>query len=370
MFLLISTCGLLIAYYYRVGLVVNPASICVGKLSGCEDLANLPAASAILGIPNSFWGIIYFSLLIVYAIYKTFVKTTAGLVYSLFLLLCISASLFSLYLVGYQIKIGQYCPLCLITSFCVWITSYFVITDKLIPEFKDTVSYAAFVISVLLINIAGMIAIEGFYNGKEKTYIQPPPSSDVQDLKIEEIVNLENHPYLGDKNAKLILMEFGDPTCPICKTLHQQVLKPLINEYKNRVKYYYMYAYGHCKNGEDFFAVLDVCKNLNKFFECVDILYENQDSYYSFDKNTAICSIDYTKLKRILNNINITEEDFSTFYNNTDKKIIVDDVRVAMDLLKIEGTPTLFFLVDGKMYNVVGLRPLGYLKSLIERFLK
>lgn len=370
MLLVIASCGLLISYYYRLGIAVNPGSICIGGATGCEMLANLPVAYAIFGLPNSFWGIVYFSVIIVYTIYNGFIKNTSKIFYYLFIILCISASLFSLYLALYQVKVGQYCILCIISSLCVWISSYLVITNKLMPEFKDTTSPAIFAMSILLINIAAIIGIGNFYTAIKGSAIIEQPMNENSVSRIRNLLNLNNRPFSGHQEAKLTIIEFADPTCPVCKILHEKSLKPILEEYKNVIKYYYLYAYGHCPNGEDFFAILEVCKNLNKFYECVDLLYNYQDTYYSFNNQTKRCDIDSGKLRKILNQIQITDEDFDTFYQKVDRNKIKEEVSLVMDLLKIEGTPTLLFVIGDKTYSIVGLRSGEYLKSVINRFLK
>ncbi len=371
MLIVVATLGFLLSYYYRLGLLVNPSSVCFGKFSGCENLANLPISQALFDVPNSFWGIVYFCLVIIYTIYNTLVKKIFKPLYYLFLLISVFASFFCLYLTMYQIKINQYCPLCLISSLCVWLSSYMLINNKLMPKFEDTISLYAFVISILLINIAGIVGIGNFYANAGKNHLSDSSLVDVSDSKLKDVVNLETEPFLGVKQPKLTIIEFADPTCPLCKILHEKSLQPLLQEYKDSIKYHYLYAYGHCANGEDFFAILNVCKNLNKYFDCIDLLYHNQDAYYSFSKETGICTIDFDKLKGILDSVQIAKDGFEGSYKNVDKEQLANEVRTMMDLLKIEGTPTLFFLTnDNKRYSIVGVRPRNYLKLLIDKFLK
>lgn len=63
---------------------------------------------------------------------------------------------------------------------------------------------------------------------------QPSPSSLVK-------VDVSNNPVLGDKNAKLTLVEFSDYECPFCKKSFNEILPDLKKNYidKGKVKLIY-----------------------------------------------------------------------------------------------------------------------------------
>jgi len=47
----------------------------------------------------------------------------------------------------------------------------------------------------------------------------------------EAVINLEKAPYLGEKNAKVTLVEFTDYQCPFCARHASQVLPQIVSEY-------------------------------------------------------------------------------------------------------------------------------------------
>jgi protein-disulfide isomerase len=326
-------------------------------------------ASVIFGIPNSLLGLIFFSIVILYTIYTIYAKKTAKLLFVFCVLMCIGASVFALSLVIYQFYTEQFCPLCLVNAICAWIASFLFITGKIIPKIDDANQMAHFTTAILILGLAGFVGIGSFYNAKGGS------NNPITELKGEEkdlkrIVNLDNFPFKGSDSASLVIVEFANPTCPYCKILHNDSIQPLLKKYNDRVKYYYYYAYSHCANSEDFFAILEGCRKLNKFFECIDLLYNNQEVYYTQDMKTYSCSIDFVKLKSILSSVQIGGEKFDEIYKGIDREELGKSVRSTMDLLEIQATPTLVFLRGNKTYKLVGYRSLSDLEAVITKLLQ
>ncbi len=44
-------------------------------------------------------------------------------------------------------------------------------------------------------------------------------------------VNISNNPYIGDKNARLLVIEWFDYQCPFCKRFHDEVIAQVIKDY-------------------------------------------------------------------------------------------------------------------------------------------
>ncbi len=369
MLLIIAILGILLNFYIRLGQVTSPDAICLGNFTGCEQLQTSPLSAVLFGIPNSLLGIIFFLVITIYTIYAIYSKKFDKIVHFVFIVLCTCASIFAIYLTIKQFQIKQFCPLCLVNAILALYTSFLVISKKFFPNFQDENVARYFVISILILCLIGFVGIGSFYNQiSNKNSLQVYQNR--QNTEIENILNLENQPFLGEADAKLTIIEFANPTCPYCKILHEESLKPLLQQYSNKIKYYYMNAYSHCRNSEDFFAILESCKALGKFFECVEVLYKNQDKYYSIDNQSGNCPIDFDRLTNILSQLQIDSKQFNNFYRGIDKQELAKSIRLSMSLLKVEATPTLFFLVGGEIFSVLGYRSIEDLKSLIDKFLQ
>ncbi|MFN7181324.1 MAG: thioredoxin domain-containing protein [Planctomycetota bacterium] len=370
MLLIIAVAGFLLNYYTRLGQIVDPKAVCIGNFTGCEALQTSPESQVLFGIPNSLLGIIFFMTITVYTIYTILSKTFNKVIHTVLSLLCVAASLFAIYLMIKQFQIDQYCPLCFVNAFCALLTSFLVITKKIELDFRDERASHFFIISILLLGIIGVVGIGNFYNqlNTQKGGLVGNLENDKEE--IERILNLDNQPFLGVENAKLTIIEFGNPTCPYCKMMHEKSLYPLLTDYKGKVKYYYITVYSHCVNSEDFFAILESCKTLGKFFGCIEILYKHQDNYYTIDPRTDYCKIDFDKLTTILSELRIDKDEFDKIYKRIDKEKLGENAKILAKLLKIEGTPTLFFLIGGRMFSVGGYQSKEDLKALISKILK
>jgi protein-disulfide isomerase/uncharacterized membrane protein len=369
MLLIIAVAGLIISYYYRIGQILHPSSVCIANIRGCEALLQSKTASIIFGIPNTALSMLFFSLIIVYTIYQTFIKSS-NLLYYTFTILSIIASLFAGFLTIYQFISKSFCPLCLVITICTLISSYLIVSKKEKPLFKDGVAVGGFFNGVLLFAIAGFVGINGYYNAVSKISSFPSQPAKNSSDNLKNLFNLSGQPFLGSEDAPLTIIEFADPACPFCKKLHEESLKPILAEYKDKLKYYYLYAYGHCPNAEEFFAILESCKSFNKYFECIDLLYKAQGQYYT-EPNPQVrkCVIDKEKLKSLITQIGIEYEEFAKIYSQINIQQLVQNIQLNMGLINLQGTPTLVFLIDNNYYTFIGFKPKEELKLIIERFL-
>jgi len=53
------------------------------------------------------------------------------------------------------------------------------------------------------------------------------------------VADRDNEPVLGDKNAKVTIVEFGDFQCPYCSKVHETLFPQLLKEYGDRIAFIY-----------------------------------------------------------------------------------------------------------------------------------
>ncbi len=92
------------------------------------------------------------------------------------------------------------------------------------------------IIIPISIILAGLFVGAGIYFSQSKNINQPvsikmPENS--QQTKIK-IVDPETEKIIGDKNAEIFIIEYSDLECKYCKNYHQDVLKNLVGEYKDK----------------------------------------------------------------------------------------------------------------------------------------
>jgi len=92
------------------------------------------------------------------------------------------------------------------------------------------------------------------------------------DVPIEEILD-ESDPMIGNPDASVVMVEFFDPNCPHCRTLHP-IVKEVVAEYEDRIRYYakpfplWDFSFPQIE------AML-VADRIGKFYEMIDLQMEN-----------------------------------------------------------------------------------------------
>jgi len=92
------------------------------------------------------------------------------------------------------------------------------------------------------------------------------------DVPIADVLD-ENDPMMGNPDAEVVMVEFFDPNCPHCRTLHPTV-KEVVAQYQDRIRYYakpfplWDYSFPQVE------AML-VAGRIDKFYEMVELQMEN-----------------------------------------------------------------------------------------------
>lgn len=143
-------------------------------------------------------------------------------------------------------------------------------------------------------------------------------------------------PILGDKDAKVKIIEFSDIECPACK-LASTYPKRFLNDFESNVSVEFRhfpltsihpYAYKS--------AIAAECANdQGKFWEFVDLAYKNQDKLTVSD------------LKKYGKQVGVDIVSFNACVESDAKNEVVDKFLREGYALRIPGTPT--FFVNGNM---------------------
>ena len=74
------------------------------------------------------------------------------------------------------------------------------------------------------------VAVQSFAPDKPAQQVENP-TDDTKPIELVEDLRLDGSPAIGSDEAPLTIVEFSDFECPYCKRFHQQVLKPLKEQY-------------------------------------------------------------------------------------------------------------------------------------------
>jgi Protein-disulfide isomerase len=157
---------------------------------------------------------------------------------------------------------------------------------------------------------------------------------------INEITSSDH--VLGKADSKVTLVEYADFECPACGEFYTQVLKPIENEYKDRVRFVYRNfpIPGHV-NGPAAAYAAEAAGLEGKFFEMADELFTNQ-AVWSSENGTDLAKT----LDSYAQALGLNMDKFHADEQSDAVKAKVDIDYQSGVKSGVTGTPTLF--INGK----------------------
>jgi protein-disulfide isomerase len=181
---------------------------------------------------------------------------------------------------------------------------------------------------------------------------------------INVAVDPGNLPMLGNKDAKVTIVEFSDFQCPFCKRFYEDAMAQIKKEYvdtgkvKIAYRHYPLSFHPHAgKAGE----ASECANDQGKFWEYHDILFENQEGWSG--KDAAGAAEDFVSYA---GELGLDTGTFSTCLSSDKYAEKVKQDEKAGNDAGVSATPT--FYVNGR--QVVGALPFAEFKTVIEEQLK
>ena len=162
--------------------------------------------------------------------------------------------------------------------------------------------------------------------------------------------------YKGDKNAKVVLVEYTDFECPYC-VRHHETIKKIIEAYGNKIKYVQRhFPLSFHANAQKAAEAAECAGEQGKYFEIGDLLFlSNVEKTMNVDK-----------FKELAKGLGLNTSKFNTCLDSgkyADKIKAVADGGAAAG---VDGTPATF--INGQL--VSGALPFENFKSIIDGLLK
>ena len=225
-----------------------------------------------------------------------------------------------------------------------------------------SLAIGATIASVVIVIV--FFAFEGFSNEPELV-IEPSPTTQgaTGSLKISMDTFLANgSPILGDPNAPITLVEFGDYQCHFCNVFFHSTEEDIVTNYVDTRKVKMIFkdytiigpdsinaSHGaHCANDQGL------------FWEYHDILYSNWTG-----ENNGWASLE--NLTKFAQEIDLDMERWiECMTNGTHSQIILASNEDAQKL-KLTGTPAFFVIgSDGKITKLFGAQPYDVFENIFE----
>ncbi|MDX2504183.1 MAG: thioredoxin domain-containing protein [Gammaproteobacteria bacterium] len=183
--------------------------------------------------------------------------------------------------------------------------------------------------ALLLIGFAIAVLI---YNEQQAT--------DLNDVAAQNasVLVRDYSPTIGNKNAKVTIVEFFDPACETCKAFHPFV-KQLMQRNPGRIKLVMRYLPLH--QGSDYVVkLLEAAKLQRKFWQTLDATYESQPVWASHSNPQP------EKLWPLLSGVGLNvKKAEADMQSQTVAKHIQQDI---VDAQQLQVTKTPGFFVNGK----------------------
>jgi protein-disulfide isomerase len=148
---------------------------------------------------------------------------------------------------------------------------------------------------------------------------------------------------LGNRDAKVTVVEYASLTCPHCAALNNEVLPRIKKEYVETGKVRYVYRDFPLDQVALQASILARCTGPDRFFGFIDVLFSSQS-------NWAHGTDPIKGLEQVAKLGGVTPEKFAQCRNDEELKNKVLQQRIEADkTYQVNATPTL--LIDGDRYS-------------------
>lgn len=183
---------------------------------------------------------------------------------------------------------------------------------------------------------------------------------------------IDNKDYIeGNEKSKVIIVEYSDPECPYCVTIHP-TLKQIRTDYADKVAFVYRHfplTQIHPKAFDESKAIAcaGTLNGAQGFYSYIDALY----GYKLSNKTTEL---PVTGIEDIAKNGGLNPAAFAACMKSEDTSLTIDASVNDGVQAGVQGTPSSFVLVKTKkglevVAMIDGARPYEYIQAAIEEAL-
>lgn len=215
---------------------------------------------------------------------------------------------------------------------------------------------ASFLIGVLVTKVSYLEKGAGTTTISDQTLGASEPQAPTGPVDVSE----GHLPILGEKDAKVSVIEFADFQCPFCERYYKDVEKNIIKEYvdSGKVKFAFRHYAFLGQESTDAALASECANEQEKFWEYHNYLYEHQagENQGAFAKD---------KLKEFAIAIGLNSAQFNECLDSAKYKDNIDKDISEGGTAGVNGTPATF--VNGILIS--GAVPYAEIKAQIEKAL-
>ena len=179
------------------------------------------------------------------------------------------------------------------------------------------------------------------------------------------ILNKENlmqgSTILGNPDAKITIVEFGDYQCTFCYKFHDETMKKIDQAYIKAENVNFVYRDFPLNGPQSILASeASYCaQKQNKFWEYHNTLYDNWGG-----ENTGW--ITKNVLIGFANDIKLDLDSFSQCLENSEfKQKVLDNEQFAREI-GIDATPSFLIFNDSELYRIIGAQPFEKFEQALQ----
>ena len=189
------------------------------------------------------------------------------------------------------------------------------------------------------------------------------PESTPNDSSILNKENLmQGSAILGNPDAKITIVEFGDYQCTFCYKFHDETMKKIDQAYIKTENVNFVYRDFPLNGPQSILASeASYCaQKQNKFWEYHDTLYNNWGG-----ENTGW--ITKNVLIGFANDIKLDLDSFSQCLENSEfKQKVLDNEQFAREI-GIDATPSFLIFNDSELYRIIGAQPFEKFEQALQQ---
>ena len=201
--------------------------------------------------------------------------------------------------------------------------------------------------------IIGLVIGVGLTSNLEKS------SNDSSILNRENLI--QGSTMLGNPNAEITIVEFGDYQCTFCYKFHDETMKKINQEYIKTANVNFIYK-DFPLNGEQSILASEAsycAQKQNKFWEYHDTLYNNWGG-----ENTGW--ITENILQEFARDVELNLDEFSQCLENSEfRQKVLDNEQFAREI-GINATPSFLIFNDSELYRIIGAQPFDRFEQAFE----
>ena len=201
--------------------------------------------------------------------------------------------------------------------------------------------------------------IIGIVMGIGLTLNPEPTPNDSSILNKENL--MQGSAILGNPDAKITIVEFGDYQCTFCYKFHDETMKKIDQAYIKTENVNFVYRDFPLNGPQSILASeASYCaQKQNKFWEYHDTLYNNWGG-----ENTGW--ITKNVLLGFANDIKLDLDSFSQCLENSEfKQKVLDNEQFAREI-GIDATPSFLIFNDSELYRIIGAQPLEKFEQALQ----